>query len=234
MKFSMLVSLWPRRSFVRSAAIALLAGCLPTLAHAHPHLFAEARLELTIAPDGTVQQLAHVWRFDDVFSSTVLMEFDKKGDLQLDHKELVDLAHVINSSIAEFKYFQSVLADGKDVKMARPTDLAAAFTDNRLLIVFTSKPEKPLKLAPGHKVSFGVYDPTFYTAIDYVKDSDLVVKGLPAGCTSKVIRPDPDEAIAQNQATLTDAFFNDPTGTDMSKIFATRLEIDCAAKGKTG
>ena len=46
-----------------------------------------------------------------------------------------------------------------------------------------------------------------------------------------MIRPDPDDAIAQNQSTLTDAFFNDPTGTDLSKIFATKLELDCKAKG---
>ncbi len=206
-------------------ALTLLA---PVGAEAHPHVFADARLELTIAPDGTIQRLAHVWRFDDVFSSTVLMEFDKNGDLQLDRKELADLSQTINKSIAEYKYFQSVLADGHDVKMAKPTDLAADFIDQRLLIIFTSKPEKPLKLQPGHTVSFGIYDPTFYTAIDFAKDSDLVVKGLPKGCASKVVRPNPDEALAQNQATLTASFFDDPAGTNMSKIFATRLEITCA------
>jgi len=56
----------------------------------------------------------------------------------------------------------------------------------------------------------------------------MTVNNLPAGCTSSVVRPDPDEAIAQNQQTLTDAFFNDPTGNDMSKIFATRLELTCS------
>ncbi|MBB5704501.1 ABC-type uncharacterized transport system substrate-binding protein [Ochrobactrum daejeonense] len=226
---------WLKSRFVRFATVGIAAAsALPSPALAHPHVFAEARLELTVAPDGAVEKLAHVWRFDDVFSSTVLMEFDKNGDLQLDKNELLDLGRVINESIAEFKYFQSVLDNGKDVKMAKPTDLAATFTDNRLLIVFTSKPEQPLKLAAGHKVSFGVYDPTFYTAIDYVNDNDLVVNGLPAGCAPKVVRPDPDEALAQNQASLTEAFFNDPAGTDMSKIFATRLEIDCATSGKTG
>jgi len=30
---------------------------------------------------------------------------------------------------------------------------------------------------------------------------------------------------------LTDAFFNDPTGTDMSKIFATKLELSCQSEG---
>jgi ABC-type uncharacterized transport system substrate-binding protein len=44
-----------------------------------------------------------------------------------------------------------------------------------------------------------------------------------------VIRPDPDAALAENQQTLTEAFFNDPAGTDMSKIFATKLELKCHA-----
>ncbi|GGA98347.1 hypothetical protein GCM10011491_28260 [Brucella endophytica] len=212
-----------RRSAILFAAIALAS--LPSLAVAHPHVFAEARLEVTVAPDGTVEKLAHVWRFDDIFSSTVLMEFDKNGDLKLDQKELDELGKTINESIAEYKYFQTVLSDGKDVPMARPAHLIADFPDNQLLIMFESKPEKPLKL--DHTVSFGVYDPTFYTAIDYVNDSDMHISGVPRNCSSKVVRPNPDEAIAANQSTLTEAFFNDPTGTDMSKIFATRLEITC-------
>ena len=59
----------------------------------------------------------------------------------------------------------------------------------------------------------------------------MVVDKLPASCQRQVIRPDPDTAIAQNQKTLTDAFYNDPTGTDLSKIFATKLELTCKAKG---
>jgi ABC-type uncharacterized transport system substrate-binding protein len=217
-----------RRRSRQTIALTLAAmAALVSQAGAHPHIFAEARLEVSVAPDGTVQKLAHVWRFDDMFSSTVLMEFDKNGDLKLDQGELDELSKTINESIAEYKYFQTVLSDGKDVAMAKPPHLVADFPNNQLLIIFESKPAHPLKLEPGHKVSFGVYDPTFYTAIDYVKDSDMHTSGVPKNCTSKVVRPDPDEAIAANQATLTDAFFNDPTGTDMSKIFATRLEVTC-------
>ena len=56
----------------------------------------------------------------------------------------------------------------------------------------------------------------------------MVVTGLPDGCTRSVIRPDPEEAIAANQQTLTEEFFADPGGNDMSKMFATRLELTCA------
>ena len=50
-------------------------------AAAHPHVFAEARLEVVLNPDRTVKSLRNLWRFDEVFSSTVLMEFDKNADL---------------------------------------------------------------------------------------------------------------------------------------------------------
>lgn len=221
------------KRITKSTGIAALAACALSasgqIALAHPHVFAEANLEVAVGSDGTVEALRHVWRFDDLFSSTVLLEFDANADLELDTAELEEVGNVIHQSLAEFDYFQIVTADGKDVAMQAPERILANFEDSQLIVLFESQPAEPLPLSG--KVSFGVYDPTFYTAIDYYDDGQLVVTGLPEGCTHTVVRPDPDEAIAQNQQTLTEAFFNDPTGNDMSKIFATRLELDCAGQG---
>ena len=198
-------------------------------ASVHPHVFAEARLDVVVNPDGTVKSLQHVWRFDDVFSSTVLMEFDKNADLKLDDSELEDVSKTFYDSLAEYNYFQLVTVDGKDVKMRPPALLMANYENDQLIILFESQPEAPLKLAG--TVDFGIYDPTFYTAIDFTEDDHMAVDTLPSDCQRQVIRPDPDTAISQNQKTLTDAFYNDPTGTDLSKIFATKLELTCKAKG---
>ena len=122
-------------------------------------------------------------------------------------------------------YFEAVIDNGKEVKMAKPADLLASFDGKTLVVSYSNAPETPLKMTG--KVSFGIYDPTFYTAIDFIEDTDLKVAGTPASCKSAVIRPDADEAIAQNQGSLTEQFFTDPQGTDMSKIFATRLELTC-------
>lgn len=214
---------------IRSAGIfplAVLLGVAATLpAGAHPHVFADARLEVVVAPDRTVEALRHVWRFDEVFSSTVLVEFDHNRDLKLDDAELEDVATTVHDSLAEFNYFQLVTQDGKDIAMAPPPRLMANFQDNQLIILFESRPKAPIRLAG--KIDFGIYDPTFYTAIDFPTDADLHSDRLPDDCTRAVIRPDPDEAIAENQGTLTSAFFNDPSGNDLSKIFATRLELKC-------
>ncbi|WP_292897041.1 MULTISPECIES: DUF1007 family protein [unclassified Nitratireductor] len=215
-----------RRNFTPGVGATLLALVCATPAFAHPHVFAEARLDVNVDAGGNVTSLHHVWRFDDLFSSTVLVEFDKNQDLVLDQAELEEVANVVHGSLADFNYFQLVTKGGKDVPMQAPERLVADFVDNQLIILFESEPEAPLLLVG--EVAFGVYDPTFYTAIDFVEDSYMTVNNLPADCTSSVVRPDPDEAIAQNQQTLTEAFFNDPTGNDMSQIFATRLELNCS------
>jgi len=214
---------------VATLSLAALLGAT-TGARVHPHVMAEARLDVVLdAAHSHVASLRHLWRFDDLFSSTVMLEFDKNADMKLDDTELAEIADVIHGSLAEFAYFQMVTADGKDVAMKPPPRLMANFQDNQLIVMFESEPEKPMPLAG--KLDFGVYDPTFYTAIDFIEDDNMQVADLPAQCTRSVVRPDPDEAIAQNQDKLTDAFFNDPAGTDLSKIFATRLELDCKAEG---
>lgn len=213
---------------MRAILLAAGAALLPVAASAHPHVFAEARLDVVVA-NGAVASLRHLWRFDDVFSSTVLMEFDKNADLALDKAELDEVGQTVAASLAEFGYFQLVSANGVDVEMSPPPVMMATFEDNQLVILFESAPKVPVKLEG--KLDFGVYDPTFYTAIDFTEDEQMAVDNLPASCTRTVIRPDPDEAIAQNQASLTDEFFSDPTGTDLSKIFATKLELDCRAQG---
>lgn len=205
------------------AALAVLPLARP--AGAHPHIFAEARLELV--SDGTeITAMQHVWRFDELFSSTIILEFDADGDLKLDDSERAEVSKVVKESMAEYNFFQSVDDNGKDLDVAIPGDIIIDVQDNIVTFLFETVPAKPVKLAG--RVAFGVYDPTFYTAIDFYQDTDMSVEGaLPSGCQAKVVRPDPDEALAQNQQTLTEAFFADPAGTDMSKIFATRLEISC-------
>lgn len=198
----------------------------------HPHVFAEAKLDVALTPDGqAIQSLRHHWLFDDVFSSTVIVEFDKNGDNKLDDAELKEVSKTVFESIGEYAYFQIVTQNDKDVAMRPPGDLAASFQGNQLIIQFHSEPAQPFKLAG--KIEIGIYDPTFYTAIEYLDDKDLVVAALPPGCGSKVVRPDPDEVIAQNQKAMDEAFMSDPNNVNagMGKLFATKLELTCQASG---
>ncbi|MEO0544273.1 MAG: DUF1007 family protein [Pseudomonadota bacterium] len=216
--------------WVTAAATILVTGiafCKP--AFAHPHVFAEARLEVVASATGQLEELRHVWRFDELFTSTVIFEFDENLNNKLDGGELAEVASVVTTSIADFGYFQSVSVKGEDMTIAPVDDMLVDVVGGQLIMLFTSKTVETVDLADNP--SFSVYDPTFYTSIEFYTDEDMQLVNAPGGCGFEKIVPDPDEAIAQNQQSLTDAWFSDPEGNDLSRIFATRMEVSCSPAG---
>ncbi len=208
----------------------LLAAMLllvPAAAFAHPHIFVQARLEVVAGDDGNVKELQNVWRFDEVFSSSVLMDFDKNANLKLDPDELTAVGATVRDSLADYNYYVNMSLNGKAIKVNKPDVIHVDYKDGQLLMFFKVSPAEAMPMK-GNRLSFGIYDPTLYTSIDFPTDGDLVTMGSTfKSCTTKVVRPDPDEVIAENKSSLTDAFFNDPTGTTMSKLFATRIDAQC-------
>ena len=211
----------------RLRILALLAGFLrPAAASAHPHVFAEARLEIETSADGHVIELRNVWRFDEVFSSSVILDFDENSDLVLDPAELANISEMVTQSLAEFDYYVSITANGKDIGISLPQNINVDYQDGQLLMFFAVVPDQQLVL--DGKIAVGVFDPTMYAAIDFINDEDMMVTGGSATrCANTVVRPDPDEIIAQNQASLTEAFFETTGSGDLSKLLATRLELEC-------
>jgi ABC-type uncharacterized transport system substrate-binding protein len=212
-----------KSTLLLAAALALA----PAAAFAHPHIFVEARLEVVAGPDGNVKELQNVWRFDEVFSSSVMMDFDKNANLKLDPDELKDVGETVRGSLLAYDYYVNMTLNGKVIKVNKPDVINVDYKDGQLLMFFKVSPAEPMPMK-GNRLSFGIYDPTLYTSIDFPTDGDLVTIGDAfKSCTMKVVRPDPDDVIAQNKTSLTDAFFHDPTGTTMSKLFATRIDAQC-------
>lgn len=205
--------------------IAMLS-LLPVPALAHPHIFIDAKFEVVAAPDDSISELRNVWSFDEVFSSSVLMDFGKAGDQTLNASELKAVGKTVRDSLAQYNYYTNVTSNGKAVPMAKPDTIQADYKDGSLTLTFSLKPEQktPLK---GTTI-FGIYDKTLYTAVDFATDDDMTISGTAFGrCKRKVVRPNPKEVMAENQAALTSMFFNDPKGTDYSLLVATRLEVQC-------
>lgn len=202
----------------------LFISTLPS--QAHPHVFAEANLEMLSNDMGGLQEIRHVWRFDEFFSASVLIDFDTNGNLKLDPEELEEIGQVVHKSLAEFGYYTELVVDGQSVSMAPPETIIADYVDDQLLMFFAMSPAHPLKLEG--TISVGVFDPTFYASIDFINDTDLKFTGPHVNqCNKSVVRPDPDEVLTQNQGSLTDAFYDDQENNDISKLFATRLEVSC-------
>ncbi|MFC5756124.1 DUF1007 family protein [Rhizobium sp. GCM10022189] len=212
-----------KRSIILTTGLLSLA---PATAFAHPHIFVEARLEVVAAPDGSIEELRNVWRFDEVFSSSVVMDFDKNTDLKLEPNELAEVGKTVRDSLADYDYYMNLTISGKNITVQKPDIIHVDYKEGQLLMFFAVKPVEKMPLKG--KLTFGVYDPTLYTSIDFPTDNELAMVGDGfKACKHAVVRPDADEVISENKQSLTDAFFNDPTGTNMSKLFATRLEVTC-------
>ena len=208
------------------SAMTILARIVPAVPH--PHILADARLEIIVDDAGSVTRLKHLWRFDVLFSSTVILEFGTAGRAELDEEELDAVSKTIHTSLADFNYFQTIVSNGQEMVMRPPARLQAYFDDLQLIVEFETEPHEPLPLVGS--VNFGIYDPTLFTAIEFQEDEHISVSRVPAGCEQVIVRPNPDEVIAENQDSLTDDFFNDPT--DYAAITATRLEVDCLPKAQ--
>lgn len=209
----------------RTTLLIAMLSLLPVPAFAHPHIFIDAKFEVVAAPDGSIGELRNVWSFDEVFSSSVLMDFGKGDNQTLSASELKAVAKTVRDSLAQYDYYTNVTSNGKAVPMAKPEAIQADYRNGSLTLTFSLKPEQKTFLK-GTTV-FGIYDKTLYTAVDFATDDDMSLSGAAGRCKRKVVRPNPKEVMAENQAALTSMFFSDPKGTDYSLLVATRLEVQC-------
>ena len=206
------------------AGIALMFAAGPALAH--PHIFVDAELDVIADTAGNIAKLRNAWTFDEVFSSSVILDFDTNQDLNLDKSELQKLATTIYGSLADYGYFTVVTRNGHDIKMAKPQNFQAHYKNGQMSVTFDISPAASTP-AKGN-LSFSIYDPTFYTAIDYKTDDHFKLDGKAVtSCKRTVVRPDADKILAQNQTMMTESFFANPGGSDFGKMFATRLELAC-------
>lgn len=219
-------------TFDRTYAVSLFClvtgsiAAMATPASAHPHIFVDAQFEAVASADGSLSEVHDTWRFDEVFSSSVLIDFDKNQNGTLDPSELEAVAKTVRTSLAKYNYYTNITVNGKPVPLSKPDIIHASYENQALILSFSQKPVGPTSLK-GLTV-FGVYDPTLYTALDFAGDGDIKTSGPGFGsCKRKIVRPDSKEILAENQAMLTSLFFSDPTGTDYSQLVATRLEVRC-------
>lgn len=180
-------------------------------AYAHPHVFVEANIEILRNDKGEFTELRHVWRFDELFSATIILDFDKNGDDKLDDVELKEVTSTIHKSISEFDFFTAIRVGKKPVDFYEPDELNAYFENGQMIMLLAVEPAKPHDLARG-PVRVSVSDTSFYVAFDYDVEN-ISVSGNENGCAASVVHPDFDKLYADNAESLTEAFFDDPTNT---------------------
>ncbi|WP_185961267.1 DUF1007 family protein [Telmatospirillum sp. J64-1] len=152
--------------------LAALAACLwlglfparPALAH--PHVFIDTVTTLHFT-DGKISALGMQWRFDPMFSSALLGDFDTDGNGRIEGEELEVLKEEAFRGLDELDYFTDLRVDGERVTFKEVEDFRVSVAEGVLAYEFTLH---PLRLLDpwNSQVSVSIYDESYY--IDIMPD----------------------------------------------------------------
>ena len=195
-------------------------------AMAHPHVFVEANLEVLRDKDGAVTELRQVWRFDELFSSTILLDFDVNADGKLDASELDEVSKIVTESIGESDFFTEVRVEGATVSFVPADMIMVDFTDNQALMFFALTFEKPVQLDNKDSFKVSVADPSYYVAMDIADEAAVQITGNGTACDVSIVRPDFD-LLLSSSATLTEQFFADPKNASLGDEWRTWIGLEC-------
>jgi ABC-type uncharacterized transport system substrate-binding protein len=179
------------------AAIAVWLGlCAP--ANAHPHVWVTVETTL-LYERGGFTGFKHKWTFDEFYSAMAVEGLDTNNDGKYSREELAELAKVNVTSLKDFSYFTFPQLAGQAVKLGEPRDYWLEHKDGILTLYFVLPFATPV-LPEAKRLTFGVYDPSFFIAFELAKGANPIrlSEGAPKGCQIKVGVPerDPGDASA--------------------------------------
>jgi ABC-type uncharacterized transport system substrate-binding protein len=218
------------RARAPAAVAALVAGLalFPAGALAHPHVWVKVQTQVLHDEEGRVTGLRHAWTFDEFYSAFATQGMDKDGDGKLSQAELEPLAAENVSSLQEFDYFTFVKSEGKDETLAQPRDYRLDHVDGILTLHFTL-PMKSALDPLSQKVTFSIYDPTFFVAFDFDKTNPVMLaSSAPETCQPKFVEA---KTAQVKLSEMGEAFYSSlDASSDFASQFAQKVAIVCGAR----
>ena len=205
--------------------VAGLAGVLVGAgdALAHPHAWIDLRARVIMNDEGRVAALELDWLFDDFYTAFIAEEFAEEGRPASEY--LPEVANTNLANLAEYDYFTDVRLDGERLPLGQVAGAETGLRDKRLWLRFEVPLVEPVDPDSG-RLTFAVYDPTYYIEILYLEGEFIAFSGQGAdACFGRVIPPNPSfEAIA-----LASALDRTQSGGDgLGELFAETVVVECS------
>ena len=216
----------------RSLATALLIGFGATSAAAHPHVWIKNRTDVIFNDQGLITGIAIEWDFDKEYTKVAIEGLDANGDGYYSAGELQLLASENIKALKDYDYFVYAKLGDQKVTYGEVTDFGQHHTSDILKMYFTVPLTKPIDPKSG-QVSYMIYDPSFYIAIDYPDASAVSAIGkTPTGCSVEIRKPPSDEETSETRQMLSEkpADWQPDTQQDFGSLFAQPVAVICKRK----
>jgi ABC-type uncharacterized transport system substrate-binding protein len=145
---------------------------LPLLAH--PHVFIDNRISVVFNDKG-LAGFRHEWIFDEMFSSTIIREFDLDADGKFNEKEIKGLVKGAFSNLKEYNYFTDIAINGNQFKIKEFKDFHAEIDSGAMIYEFFLPCEVPVSRLI-QEVTIAVYDPTYFVQVLWASQKPCAFK----------------------------------------------------------
>ncbi|NIY76179.1 DUF1007 family protein [Thalassospira sp. HF15] len=166
---------------VRKNVTAILVAGISVLAttqsaFAHPHVWIDANAEFVFEDNNITAVHVH-WVFDDLFSMTLIDEFDQNYDTRFFGEENTAIRDNAFTALSEFSWLTHLRKNEELVSFAGATDFVADITDDRRVTydfkLMLETPLDPIRDA----VSLSVYDAEYYIDVAYTQVDPVLFSG---------------------------------------------------------
>jgi ABC-type uncharacterized transport system substrate-binding protein len=199
-----------------AAAVVLQAGT----AIAHPHVWIKVASEIVYEADGSIKGIRHAWTFDDMFTTYALQGLHTKIEGVYSREELAPLAQTNIKSLKDADYFTFAEADGKEQKLAEPTDYYFEYKSEALVLHFTLPFEAPLKT---RQLTLEIFDPDYFIEFSLREEEPITLVGAPVACTMTIHNPTDDESTEKLKGGNPSGDANNSFGA----AFADQIRVEC-------
>jgi ABC-type uncharacterized transport system substrate-binding protein len=141
----------------------LLFYFIPFLSFAHPHVFIDNRIEVVFDEKG-LKGFNHEWTFDEMFSSTIIQEFDLNADDVFGEDEIKEVEKGAFSNLKEYDYFTDIKINGRQFKIQLVKDFYAKI-DSGVMVYEFFIPCEVTGTLENQEVVISVFDPTYFVQV---------------------------------------------------------------------
>ncbi|WP_177247058.1 DUF1007 family protein [Marinospirillum alkaliphilum] len=207
-------------------AVVFLLFCLliSATAFAHPHVWVELRVRPLLNEQGQLTGLQQAWRFDPFYSLILIEELQRGGPSSELEKRYDELASEVVANLQRFDFFSRLHSEGRRLPVGQVQHYNLMRIGQRVEFSFVLPLQHPVSLNEA-RVSYQVYDPSYFIEILHIPEQGVDTQSLDAACRVRLEAPNPSsEQIEKAMALDVDDISDDP---QLGQYFAERVVLDC-------
>ncbi|WP_161569588.1 DUF1007 family protein [Veronia nyctiphanis] len=185
------------KSLAHSIFALFLLAFSSTSVQAHPHNWIDLKSRFILDDEGRLTQVKQRWEFDDYFSMMTL------ADIVTEHgseeEGLPKMADQMIENLSKYGYFSVLAFEGQKLTLNKPQEyqLIAHKKDGQpileLQMLFDVEDSFPIR---NKTISWQVYDPTYFIAMNHTKDDSIeFIGGKATKCASDIKQPEPSDDL---------------------------------------